>query len=265
MVTTFDLLTLPLQSSGGLVPRGTRTEVFNQIYWVFLILGTLVGIVVIGYMVYKAYKYRDDGDEPDEADGIDRPQLGELPQGGGGGKKLFTSFGLSTIIVVSLIAWTYGTLLYVEQPQHDQFNEDGDGALVVGVEGFQFAWDFTYPNGHTETNTLRIPANREIRLEVTSRDVFHNFGIPALKVKSDAIPGHTTDTWFVAEETGEYRAACYELCGAGHSDMNAQVIVMEPGQFQQWYENTSSSNESSGSNESGSGSDDGQHRLEVAG
>lgn len=258
MVTTFDLLTLPLQSSGGLVPRGTRTEVFSQIYWVFLILGTLVGVVVIGYMIQKAYRYREDADVSDEDDAVDRPQLGELPQGGGGGKKLFTSFGLSTIIVVSLIAWTYGTLLYVEQPTHDQFGEDGEDPLVVHVEGYQFAWDFQYPNGHTETNTLRIPADREIRLEVTSRDVFHNFGIPGLKVKSDAMPEHTTETWFVAEETGEYRAACYELCGAGHSDMNAQVIVMEPGEFQTWYENTSSENETSTPTESGGDGNNGK-------
>jgi cytochrome c oxidase subunit 2 len=196
---------------------------------VFLVLGTLVGVVVIGYMVYNAYKYRDgDGREDD---GVDRPSLGELPEGGGGGKKLFTSFALSMIIVVSLVAWTYGTLLFVES------GPPSDAEVQVDVEGYQFGWDFVYPNGHT-SNVLRVPADEPIAITVTSRDVFHNFGIPELRVKSDAIPKEETETWFIAEETGNYTAQCYELCGAGHSYMTATVVVMEPDEYEEWYEST---------------------------
>ena len=220
---------------GGIVPTGTRVQVFTEIYWVFLGLGTLVGAVVIGYMLYNGYKYRYQGGE--DTDG-DRPKLGEIPTGGGKGKKLFTSLTLSAIIVIALIAWTYGTLLYVEaapeQPESD---------VNVHVEGYQFGWDFTYldANGEStgvETNgVLRVPADTRINLEVTSRDVFHNFGIPALKVKSDAIPGETTETWFEASQTGEYEAHCYELCGQGHSYMDATIVVMEEEKFEDWYAN----------------------------
>ncbi len=89
----------------------TRVDVFEMIFLVFLGLGTLVGAVVIAYTLYNAYKYRDEGET---SDGDDVPTLGELPTGGKGGKKLFVSFGLSAIIVISLIIWTYGWLLYVE-------------------------------------------------------------------------------------------------------------------------------------------------------
>jgi cytochrome c oxidase subunit 2 len=74
---------------------------------------------------------------------------------------------------------------------------------------------------------------------VTSRDVFHTIGSPPLRFKSDAIPGQYTDTWFVADETGEYSAQCFELCGAGHSFMEATVVVMDPAEYQDWYEGTS--------------------------
>ncbi len=77
--------------------------------------------------------------------------------------------------------------------------------------------------------------NQRVNIEVTSTDVFHNFGVPALRVKTDAIPGQTTNTWFIAEETGTYEAACYELCGAGHSYMTAQVEVMPQDEFEEWY------------------------------
>lgn len=222
---------------GGIVPRGSRESVFNEIFGVFLALGTLVGIVVIGYMMYNVYKYRDHSDR--ETDTESRPQLGEIPQGGGGGRKLFLSFALSAIIVVSLITWTYFTLLYVEGGGAAQ---DQD-ALEVEVDGFRFGWQFTYPNGAT-SSTLRVPADRPIRLILTSSDVFHNFGIPAFHVKSDVIPGQTTETWFMPDDTGQYLAKCYELCGEGHSFMTAQVIVMEPGEYQTWYQNTNASNSS---------------------
>ncbi|MFB6104703.1 MAG: cytochrome c oxidase subunit II [Halobacteriaceae archaeon] len=223
---------------GGIVPRGSREAVFNQIFGVFLALGTLVGIVVIGYMLYNVYKYRDHGDEGSDAD---RPELGEIPQGGGGGRKLFLSFALSAIIVISLITWTYFTLLYVES---GGAAADAEDALTVHVQGYRFGWQYTYPNGAT-TGTLRVPEDRPVRLVVTSADVFHNFGIAAFHVKTDAIPGQTTDTWFVPDEQGQYLAQCYELCGAGHSFMQSQVIVMPPTDWQAWYQNTTATNQSS--------------------
>src|SRR6056297_995667 len=226
----------PLQS--GLVPKGTRVEVFRQIFTVFLVLGTLVGVVVIGYMVYNAYRNRDDGKRAadDEAS-----MVGELPSGGGGGRKLFLSFGLSTIIVISLIAWTYGTLLYVE----DNPPGEGDEEMEIEVVGFRFGWEFVYPNGHT-ASTLRVPRGEAVNLTVTADDVFHTFGVPELRVKTDAIPGQTTETWFVANETGTYEARCFELCGAGHSYMTAEIVVMEPDEYRSWYENASASESEAG-------------------
>jgi len=210
-------------------------NVFESIYWVFVVLGTLVGVVVIGYMLYNAYRYREGGHHDDEGD-ADRPALGEIPTGGGKGRKLFLSFGLSAVVVISLIVWTYGTLLYVESPVAAQ--EADEEELEIQVVGRQFSWEFIYPNGHSSFE-LVVPEDTRVRLVVTSEDVFHNFGIPALRAKTDAIPGQTTETWFIADQPGEYQAHCYELCGAGHSGMNANVVVMQEAAYEEWYANTS--------------------------
>jgi cytochrome c oxidase subunit 2 len=221
-------------AGGGIIPTGSRVNVFQEIYLVFLVLGTAVGVVVISYMLYSGYAYRSGSEKSEMAD-VERPVLGELPTGGGGGRKLALSFGLSTIIVVSLIIWTYGTLLYVENSQAAEPEVD----LDVEVVGKQFAWEFHYENGYVadsqDGDPFRIPVDRRVRIEVTSADVFHNFGIPALRVKTDAMPGQTTSTWFIAEEPGTHQADCYELCGAGHSYMTAQVEVMPQDEFDQWY------------------------------
>jgi cytochrome c oxidase subunit 2 len=215
-------------------------EVFQRIFLVFLGLGTLVGTVVITYTLYNAYKYRyREGEDP--APDKDHPQMGELPKGGGKGKKLFLSFGLSAVIVLSLVAWTYGALVMVEEGPSAQAEGQFD-SIDVDVTGYQFGWRFEYPNGHVEDSSaggkFYVPANTVINVSVTSDDVFHNFGIPELRIKSDAIPGQTNEAWFVAEETGTHQAACYELCGQGHSYMDAEVVVMEESEFQDWYQST---------------------------
>ncbi|WP_233738089.1 cytochrome c oxidase subunit II [Halocatena pleomorpha] len=205
-------------------------DVFSMLFGVFLILGTAVGAVVISYMVYNAYKYRDR--EGRDGTMTDPLQLGELPQGGGDGKKLAISLAISAIIVIALIGWAYVLLVDVEAGAPASENP-----IEIKVEGIQFSWQYEYPNGHT-TSTLRVPEDRPVTLTVTSGDVFHTFGIPAFDLKADAIPGQTTQRWFRPNETGTYRAQCFELCGSGHSVMESDVIVMEPNEYEQWYANT---------------------------
>ncbi|SER93314.1 cytochrome c oxidase subunit II [Natrinema salaciae] len=207
----------------------TRVDVFGNIFLVFLALGTLVGVVVVAYTLYNAYKYRDTGDASDDED---LPSVGELPTGGKGGKKLFLSFGISAIIVISLVIWTYGMLLFVEDPTTDG-NEQQE-ALEVDVTGQGFAWYFEYENGIESVRTLRVPADERVWVQVTSGDVWHAFGIPDQRVKADAIPGEYDETWFEAEETGEQEIKCFELCGDAHTSMTGTLEVMEPDEFDAW-------------------------------
>ncbi|MFB6135511.1 MAG: cytochrome c oxidase subunit II [Halobacteriaceae archaeon] len=240
--------------SAGIVPRGTQRAVFDQMFWVFTALGTVVGAVVVGYLLWKAYQYRRGASEGDEADeeGVVRPRLGRLPSESHGARHLAVSFSISAIVVLSLIAWTYGALLYLEQGVNHSPPADAGERMNVTVVGHQFYWEFDYHDapGHdrnvTTRGTLRVPRGALVTLRVTSADVFHNFGIPSQRVKTDAIPGQTTTTWFVADRLGTYRARCYELCGRGHSYMTAKVIVMRPEAFDEWYANRTSANSTGG-------------------
>ncbi|GAB3410274.1 hypothetical protein GCM10027435_00730 [Haloparvum alkalitolerans] len=220
-----------------------QSAVFDEIFFVFLALGTLVGTIVVSYTLYNAYKYRDDGSDPGEK--FDPPVLGELPTGQGGpkAKKLFLSFGLSAIVVISLVVYAYGLLLYVEEGPATDVEED----IEITVEGYQFGWEFQYPDeGVTTQNTLRVPQDKVVQLRVTSRDVWHNFGVSELRIKSDAIPGEYSETWFSGQahleeplepgETETYTAECFELCGSGHSYMKADVIIMHEEDYQDWYD-----------------------------
>lgn len=217
-----------------------QADVFSEIFLVFLVIGTVVGVVVVTYTLHHVYKYRDTGEDDSE---FDAPQLGELPTGQGGGKskKLFLSFGLSAIIVISVVVYSYTLLLYVEEGPNSDIETEGEEVLEVDVTGGQFYWQFEYPNGETTLNELQVPAGDDqvIRLNVTSEDVWHSFGVTELRLKADAIPGQTDSTWFIAGEAGnEYLIECFELCGDAHSGMVGQITVMEQSEFNEWYEGT---------------------------
>ncbi|PAU76954.1 cytochrome c oxidase subunit II [Halorubrum salipaludis] len=225
-----------------------QAEVFDEIFFIFLALGTLVGTIVVAYTLWNVYKYRDDGSEPKED--FDAPVVGELPTGQGGpkAKKLFLSFGLSAIVVISLVVYAYGILLYVEEGPDTADESD----IEILVEGYQFGWEYEYPNGHTTTGEMVVPADHRVNLDVTSRDVWHNFGSSELRIKSDAIPGETSEVWFsvsseeVEAQGGEatYRVECFELCGAGHSAMTGQITVLPQDEWEEWYAGTQSENTS---------------------
>lgn len=219
IVSSLDLSFIPF---GHVVPDGFRGQAntFEEIFLVFLILGTLVGVVVIGYMIYNAYKYRAAATPEAE---FEAPEVGELPTGGAGGKKLFLSFAISAIIVIGLVAWTYTALLWVEAGAQEEVETEYD----IKIEGIQFGWGVEYPDGETTFNEVYIPADTMVGFEVTSGDVWHTFGVTELRLKVDAIPGQTSTAWVIEEEEGTYLAECFELCGEGHSTMEADVHVID--------------------------------------
>jgi cytochrome c oxidase subunit 2 len=72
---------------------------------------------------------------------------------------------------------------------------------------------------------VHVPVNRPVVILLSSKDVIHSFGIHAMRVKQDAIPGVVTPIWFTPTSTGSFDIACSQLCGLGHYRMRGQLIV----------------------------------------
>lgn len=106
--------------------------------------------------------------------------------------------------------------------------------LVIRVTGFQFGWSFEYPDAGVTSSELYLPKDRQVKFEITSRDVIHSFWVPEFRVKQDAVPGRWTELRVTPTETGDYRIRCAEMCGYAHSAMYAPVVVVEPDQFEAW-------------------------------
>ena len=55
--------------------------------------------------------------------------------------------------------------------------------------------------------------------------------LPNFRVKQDAVPGMTVETWFTPKESGDFDIACAEHCGLGHYRMRGQVHVVAQDAF----------------------------------
>src|SRR5690606_29524244 len=81
-----------------------------------------------------------------------------------------------------------------------------------------------------------VPANRPVRLVMTSNDVIHSFFVPAFRVKQDVLPNRYSAVWFETTRAGEFQAFCTEYCGTRHSGMLAKVVAHPQDEFEAWLE-----------------------------
>ncbi len=109
-------------------------------------------------------------------------------------------------------------------------------AFEINVTARMWQWQFKYPNGKI-LDTLVVPINKPIKLNLKSLDVNHSFFIPAFRIKRDAIPNKDNFLWFIAEETGVYDIACAEYCGLRHSYMYSKIYSLHQNEFDEWYKN----------------------------
>lgn len=150
--------------------------------------------------------------------------------------------------------------------------------MEVEVTGKQFSWIFRYPGKdnvfgnkyyknisdaennslgllwddpktHDDivvTNTMYLIVNEPVKLIINSRDVIHDVGLVAFRMKMDAVPGTPTTMWFTPKYTTqemkkmtnnpdfEYEISCDQMCGRSHFSMKGIVQVVSPEEFILW-------------------------------
>jgi len=113
------------------------------------------------------------------------------------------------------------------------------------VDGFQWSWQFSYPEAGpkavvtgTPANppTLYVPLGEKVRYTITSNDVVHGFWIPAFMIQMQNLPGVTNYLEFTANKLGTYPGRCNILCGRNHSQMLFSVKVVTPAEYETYLE-----------------------------
>jgi cytochrome c oxidase subunit 2 len=197
-----------------------NTELWASLFDLFFVMGASTAALVFGYMVYLVATRREGRRARDDKYA-----------------KTSTRRFLMVLVVICVVV---GTTLYISLgvATDPYYIPPKNGPhLMIRVYAFRWGWNFTYPDGVSIINTLRVPVNTTIVLNITSVDVFHSLGIPMLDVKADAVPGFWNTLWFVVTVPGNYTDAirCYELCGPGHAYMTANLDVMTSQSFSAWY------------------------------
>jgi cytochrome c oxidase subunit 2 len=113
--------------------------------------------------------------------------------------------------------------------------------LTVGVIGFQWQWQFTYPDRNLRVNgdagtlpQLWLPVGRRVRFQVSSPDVIHSFWVPEFLEKRDMIPGTTNTVDVTVKRSGQWVGRCAEYCGFDHWRMKFAVCAVDPPAFDAW-------------------------------
>ncbi len=199
------------------------------LFSLFLYIGIVAGAIVVGFMVYFALKnrYGKVAAAFKAAPGLARSR----------GRDAVIFASISAILLFTLAVGSYRMTIDLQNPP--PISE----SLVVNVNAFQWNFKFTYPNNVTTVGICNVPAGKPVIFNVTSIDVMHNFGLPAFKLKIDAIPGRYNIVWITppsvsGNSTLSYQIRCYELCGTGHTYMIGSLVVMNPVSFDVWLNQT---------------------------
>src|SRR5919204_1110080 len=209
--------------NGGVAPQAPATPTaghIRDVYW--LVLGVTGGIflLVAATLVLFVVRYRSRG-RPREVEG---PQVR-------GHTNLELAWTAGPVVVLAVIA---GFVFYKISGINNTAGAAAQRAPsdeTIAIEGHQYYWEFTYPNGAISVDTLRLPVDRGVKFEIRSADVAHSWWVPALGGKLDAIPGRTNTTKWRPDELGTFRGQCAEFCGIQHAAMLAYVQVLPQAKY----------------------------------
>ena len=214
------------------------------LHWFMLIICTVIFLAVFGVMFYSVWKHRK--------------SVGHKPANFHESVKVEIAWTVVPFIIVILMALPATKAVVASK-------DTSNAELTIKVTGYQWKWGYDYikcegegigfistlDNAQREMsnsgkpeptddyllkvdNPLVVPVGKKIRIITTSNDVIHSFAVNSFGIKQDAIPGFVRDTWFRAEQTGDFRGQCQELCGKEHAYMPIHVKVVTAEEYTSW-------------------------------
>jgi len=227
-----------------IAPAVTRIAVEQKwLHYMMLAICTVIFIGVFGVMFYSIIKHR-------KSKGAKAAHFHE-----------------STLVEIIWTVVPFVIVIFMALPATKvvvAMKDTSAADLTIKATGIQWKWGYDYIKGEGEgigflstldasqramsdagkpsgddyllkvDNPLVVPVNKKVRLITTANDVIHSWMVPAFGVKQDAIPGFVRDTWFRAEQVGDYYGQCVELCGKEHAYMPIHVKVLSAEDYSKW-------------------------------
>jgi len=203
------------------IQASTQGKKIDTLWDVLLIASVPVFVMVQTIVLYCVWKFRM---RPGE-ENMDGPAI----HGNTRLEVIWTAIPAALLIL--LCSYSFITLHNIEKASAGQ-------SMKVRVVGEQFTWTFFYPgaSGGKEiaSHELYLPVDTQVDFTVQSKDVIHDFWVPAFRKKIDAVPGIDTNYNVNTTRVGDYAVVCAELCGLGHSTMRQTAHVLPKPGFDKW-------------------------------
>jgi cytochrome c oxidase subunit II len=215
----------------------TQAKPIDTLWDVLLIVSVPIFVLVVTVVLYSVYRWRM---RPGE-------ELADGPPIHGNTRLEVIWTAVPAILLVALCSYAFVVLHDVEEAKAD--------TMEVRVVGQQFAWSYFYrDNGkEIESTQLYLPVNRPVHFTLQSKDVIHDFWVPAFRIKRDVVRGIDTEIRATPNRTGTFPVVCAELCGLGHAAMRSTVHVVSQGQFNSFMSKLRSGGGAGGGGGSGGG------------
>lgn len=205
-------------------PAGPLSREIQPLYWILFAAAVVVLVIVDGGIIYSAIRFRD------------RP--GHVAKQFHGHNMLeLTWTVIPTVMVLFFTVISFQRLQFINDTRTD-------AQMTIQAEGKQWSWNYQYPQEQrfqlksgkflTGAEELHVPAGTKVRIELSSPDVIHDFFVPQIGGKKDAVPGRKTEMWIQADRPGVYKGQCAEFCGDGHADMLIVLIAHDEADYARW-------------------------------
>lgn len=197
-------------------PSGPVADKEAGLFWLILVIATIVFVAVTGALIYMMIRFRA------------RPGNPPARQIGGNQRLEIILAAVPTVVLFIVLFATISTMFALAQPK-------SANVLTIKAIGHQWWWEFQYPNQKIVTaDEMYIPVNTTVHIDLYSNNVIHSFWVPQLGGKTDVIPGHDNALWLEASKAGDYRGLCTEFCGTQHAHMDYVVKAVSADRFQAW-------------------------------
>lgn len=199
-----------------LIPASQQARDINSLFLIVMMISAVIFVVVAGFVLYNAFRYRRRKDDP-------------LPRQDFGNTRLEVAWTVIPLVIVTVMFFlSIRTMHAVDPPRLDQPPD-------ITIVAHQWWWEVHYPkSGVVTANEIHIPTDKNLLFRVTSADVVHDFWVPQLARKIDAIPNRMNYAWISADHPGLYLGSCAEYCGVEHAWMRIRVVAQTPGDFDAW-------------------------------
>lgn len=205
-------------------PMGPIAREIQPVYWILFGAAVVVLVIVDGGIIYSAIRFRErPGHVAKQFHGHNMLEL------------TWTVIPTAMVIFFSVISF-----------QRLQFINDTrtDAQMTIQAEGRQWSWIYSYPQEDrfklrdgtylVGAEEIHVPASTKVLIELSATDVIHDFFVPAIGGKKDAVPGRKTELWIQADRPGVYKGQCAEFCGNGHADMLIVLYAHDEADYATW-------------------------------